>query len=568
MNSFIKIDKIVDLDLPFIDDPIDNASEIQVIRSCDFAIYKPTEQLVNSHRHTIPIRSFQSSVERQAQKVDNIQIPPQHQKFRQVFSEIAFRDSFESSSSGEEEEQIPHPHAPQASSTPVIVKQEQQTQTEMYRMDEREQEHDYQGSHSYGKERSSNSDGRKGAGLDNAEGTPYQRINASFRPPTFHALPLENAAEFIRQFKNYIVLNNVKDMRTVVALLQSCFGELPAKWLASLKEDTKNDFDDLIQSFKNKYLNELDQFSELERLELKKQKPNESVETFVTDMMTIACKLNCDDEFIRKLIIKNLRTAIRIHVLTKRPKTLEELIRESKWAEYLESLKAEEQGQIEQKPSAEERLQSVKQTLKDSDELTKLKMTVGQLEDQMQGIQEKQSNAQVANNFSQRRKYPQPMQQQQLEQQQSYPPMPQPAPYMQRPAPFIPRQPYWQTNQLQIWQGQGRPRQQFSQPRFANNANRQQQVSGGPSSGIYCYKCGIGGHISRNCMQAQGGGPQGGGPNWTQAQQGRQGPQGCYTCGGLGHGWRNCAQGQQYVQAPLNPNAPAFKRNLNTQGRP
>jgi hypothetical protein len=86
----------------------------------------------------------------------------------------------------------------------------------------------------------------------------HQKINAAFKPPTFYGLPAQDPTEFIRGFKTFINMNNVRDIRTIFGLFESCLGPLPAQWLSSIPSYKIQTLDGILKCFQEKYQNKQD----------------------------------------------------------------------------------------------------------------------------------------------------------------------------------------------------------------------------------------------------------------------------------------------------------------------
>ena len=138
-----------------------------------------------------------------------------------------------------------------------------------------------------------------------------------------------SAAEFISKFDSYKRINKWDDNEAALNF-HLFLTDGPANWYTTLANDVKEDYNLLKDSFltnfdsdKNSFYNTLSMFS-------RQQKPNESVDTYLTDLYKLFSNTDFSDTHKQIIFIKGLKPNLRDFTITSRPSTLLEAVQTAK----------------------------------------------------------------------------------------------------------------------------------------------------------------------------------------------------------------------------------------------
>ena len=133
-----------------------------------------------------------------------------------------------------------------------------------------------------------------------------QAVTVRSQPAKFSGLPSENAQGWLDQFEAYCALNEVND-RNLVNEFKLLIAGPCQNWFYLLPADHKDTFVHLRQHFLNEYVTPANNFVDLQLFQSKKQKVDESVLSYINDMIAMGNKL--------QLPIENIIIAIQAGIL-------------------------------------------------------------------------------------------------------------------------------------------------------------------------------------------------------------------------------------------------------------
>lgn len=159
--------------------------------------------------------------------------------------------------------------------------------------------------------------------------------DVSFAPKPFTGTPAdEDVDTWLKQLEGYVEFRAL-DVATKLQLFKMLLKGLAAEWLRSLPNDTTNDYNSLVDAFRERFaLSDVQLCQKASHMWGREQQSSETVDAYVSDIRKTARQLQMTDEsMLRFAVIRGLRPAIRLHVLQSNATTLEEVIKAARTAE-------------------------------------------------------------------------------------------------------------------------------------------------------------------------------------------------------------------------------------------
>ena len=150
----------------------------------------------------------------------------------------------------------------------------------------------------------------------------------SLMPKVFNGKRLDPDAmdRWIEHFHRFTAFKQLED-EGKLDLFKLLMTEQAADWLKSLPPETTDDFDTLLDAFKQRFAHtKLQRWRTATSIWKRSQKPTESVDEFITAIKNTARQITgMDDTQIIYAILQGLKPSIRAHVLQQKHETLHEV---------------------------------------------------------------------------------------------------------------------------------------------------------------------------------------------------------------------------------------------------
>ena len=155
----------------------------------------------------------------------------------------------------------------------------------------------------------------------------------------FHGYSFENPRSWLSKYEAHGNFHRWDNVRLCAGIPLALAG-LAETWYRGLTDAAKNNF----EQFKNEFLAKFKivaNWSDDEALLERKQRENETVESYLADVQAKCHRLNKSPEDQKMYLLRGLRPSIKVYVLGQKPKTVEEVWENAKIGESLSKITSE-----------------------------------------------------------------------------------------------------------------------------------------------------------------------------------------------------------------------------------
>ena len=156
---------------------------------------------------------------------------------------------------------------------------------------------------------------------------------SSLTPAPFHGKDTENSQDWVTYFTRYVTFKQLPQSASL-ALFALLMRGGANTWFCSLSDETRSDYDAVVDRFRAKYAPApISLWRRASELWNRDQRPDESAEDYVSDMMRKARDVGAEPPMTRYAIVRGLRPQLRTYVMQQNPTTTAELLDAAKVAE-------------------------------------------------------------------------------------------------------------------------------------------------------------------------------------------------------------------------------------------
>lgn len=150
-----------------------------------------------------------------------------------------------------------------------------------------------------------------------------QTSSSLFRPKTFSGLGYDDVTDFISKFERYCKFYNWSNAKRLAAI--SLLFEGPAlAWYQTLADETKNNYNNLIDALRGRFASASAQFLQRQELNERKQGDRENLSSYTEDIIRKCSRLGLTDVDRMNHFISGLNHDLKSHVILNRPQSFEE----------------------------------------------------------------------------------------------------------------------------------------------------------------------------------------------------------------------------------------------------